>query len=218
MAMNIQDPLERLQVVSEEIHRHFTTAEFFVMNKLMNFMGSLPRCIADPIYIDFTCGLLLGLTASKTASISLSTLPGPKEQLVMNGNPINQIVFSVPPTIDLHAFCTLLSYHDRVTVTLTVDANLFSEAQCNAMLEAFNEDLNAIVASVHDSEAAFSLCWSRMANTVVQTNKRTINAYSWRTSPMSASLSIVMSGTMSVFSAARCANTLESLADWIAAL
>lgn len=100
---------------------------------------------------------MCGLTASKAASISLSTLPGPKEQLVMNGNPINQIVFSVPPTIDLHAFCTLLSYHDRVTVTLTVDANLFSEAQCNAMLEAFNEDLNAIVASVR--ETAFSLCF-----------------------------------------------------------
>ena len=70
---------------------------------------------------------------------------------------INQIVFSVPPTIDLHAFCTLLSYHDRVTVTLTVDANLFSEAQCNAMLEAFNEDLNAIVASVRES--TFCLCF-----------------------------------------------------------
>lgn len=54
MAMNIQDPVERLHVVGEEIHRHFATAEFFVMNKLMNFMGSLPRFIADPIYIVFT--------------------------------------------------------------------------------------------------------------------------------------------------------------------
>lgn len=54
MAMNIEDPVERLKVVGAEIHKHFTTAEFFVMNRLMNFMGSLPRCIADPIYIGFT--------------------------------------------------------------------------------------------------------------------------------------------------------------------
>lgn len=78
----------------------------------------------------------------------------------MNGNPINQIAFSVPPTIDLHAFCTLLSYNDRVTVTITVDANLFSEAQCNAMLEAFNEDLTAIVRSVDSASVAWCVCGS----------------------------------------------------------
>lgn len=76
----------------------------------------------------------------------------------MNGNPINQIAFSVPPTIDLHAFCTLLSYNDRVTVTITVDANLFSEAQCNVMLEAFNEDLTAIVRSVDSASIAWCVC------------------------------------------------------------
>ena len=96
----------------------------------------------------------------------------------MNGNPINQIAFSVPPTIDLHAFCTLLSYNDRVTVTITVDANLFSEAQCNAMLEAFNEDLTAIVKRVDGvsivwcclfkSGAALPIPLQKQSNSVVK--------------------------------------------------
>lgn len=53
--MNVADPLERLTTVRDSIHAIYRSAELVVINNLMNFLGSLePRCVADPIYIDFT--------------------------------------------------------------------------------------------------------------------------------------------------------------------
>lgn len=52
--MNIKDPMERLEYTAKTIHERLSTAEFIVINNFMNLMGSLPRGIADPIYIDFT--------------------------------------------------------------------------------------------------------------------------------------------------------------------
>ena len=53
--MNIQNPVERAAAIRDSIHKRYTTAELVVVNNLMNFLGSFePRCVADPIYIDFT--------------------------------------------------------------------------------------------------------------------------------------------------------------------
>ena len=65
---------------------------------------------------------------------------------------MNSIAFSVPPTIDLHAFCTLLSYNNQVTVTLKLDALLYSKEQGEAMLNDFNEDLKTIVKAITPSQ------------------------------------------------------------------
>lgn len=54
ISMNIKDPMERLEYTANTIHERLSTAEFIVINNFMNLMGSLPRGIADPIYIDFT--------------------------------------------------------------------------------------------------------------------------------------------------------------------
>ena len=75
----------------------------------------------------------------------MSTLPGPQTPLFINGCKISDLAFSVPPTIDLHSFCTLLSYDNRIIVTITVDAALLSEDQCRHVLDVFNRDLNTIV-------------------------------------------------------------------------
>ena len=88
----------------------------------------------------------------RCASLSLSTLPGPTSRLLIDGNRVNSIAFAVPPTIDLHAFCTLLSYNDQVTVTLTLDSLLFSKEQGDALLENFNEDLKKIVQGLAGEE------------------------------------------------------------------
>ena len=87
----------------------------------------------------------------KTASLSLSTMPGPTSSLFIMENKVSEIVFSVPPTIDLHAFSTLMSYNNRVTVTITVDAALYSKKQADSILETFNEDLKIIVNSISSS-------------------------------------------------------------------
>lgn len=84
----------------------------------------------------------------KTASLSLSTVPGPTSSLFIMENRVSEIVFSVPPTIDLHAFSTLMSYNDHVTVTITVDAALYSREQADSILETFNEDLKTLVQSI----------------------------------------------------------------------
>ena len=84
----------------------------------------------------------------KTASLSLSTVPGPTSSLFIMENRVSEIVFSVPPTIDLHAFSTLMSYNDHVTVTITVDAALYSKEQADGILETFNEDLKTLVQSI----------------------------------------------------------------------
>ena len=53
MSMNIKDPIERLEYTANIIHQRLSTAEFVIINHFMNLMGSLPRFIADPIYVDF---------------------------------------------------------------------------------------------------------------------------------------------------------------------
>ena len=60
-------------------------------------------------------------------------------------NRVSDIMFSVPPTVDLHVFCTLLSYDDRVTVTMTVDSALYSQEQTEELLAMFNEELACVV-------------------------------------------------------------------------
>ena len=60
LPMNIQDPVERVSLIRDHIHKRYETAELIVVNNLMNFLGSFePRCIADPIYIDFTYVLIV---------------------------------------------------------------------------------------------------------------------------------------------------------------
>lgn len=65
------------------------------------------------------------------------------------GCEVSDLAFSVPPTIDLHSFCTLLSYDNRVIVTITVDSTFLSEEQCQNVLATFNRDLNTLVESVY---------------------------------------------------------------------
>lgn len=148
ISLNIQDPVERLEYTANTIHERLTTAEFVVINHFMNLMGSLPRMIADPIYIDFTYDRIECVKCSRCASISLSTLPGPQRPLVMVGSKVTELAFSVPPTIDLHSFCTLLSYNNQVTVTITVDAAFLSEEGCRSVLDCFNNELNTLVRSL----------------------------------------------------------------------
>lgn len=59
MSMNIKDPVERLEYTANIIHQRLSTAEFVIINHFMNLMGSFPRFIADPIYIDFTFLIVL---------------------------------------------------------------------------------------------------------------------------------------------------------------
>lgn len=63
----------------------------------------------------------------------------------MAGVPLRTLAFSVPPTLNLHAFFTLLSYNDHVTVTVTADSALFSEEVCATLLEHFNQELVTLV-------------------------------------------------------------------------
>lgn len=53
--MNVAGPAGATDDGTRQLHAIYRSAELVVINNLMNFLGSLePRCVADPIYIDFT--------------------------------------------------------------------------------------------------------------------------------------------------------------------
>lgn len=126
---------DRLQIFRKELMKHFMSAEIVVTNQLMNFLGVVPRIVADPLFTNF----------SRCASTSLSTMPGPVVPCFFAGSEIRQCFFGVPPVVSIHSFCTLLSYNDRVMVTVTTNNEMYSDERLKTFMKAVDQEISDIL-------------------------------------------------------------------------
>lgn len=54
LEMRRLEATERLKGVSEALRRHLGPAEVVAVNHLINLSGSLPRFLADPLFVSFS--------------------------------------------------------------------------------------------------------------------------------------------------------------------
>jgi hypothetical protein len=96
-------------------------------------IGSLPPAIEDPAMALF----------SAKASLVVSNLPGPREQLYMEGAPVTQLLFWVPQAGSIGVGVSILTYRDQLQFGVIADRNLIPEPA--ELVEQLHEELERLI-------------------------------------------------------------------------
>jgi len=114
LPIGIRHPLERLYAMRAQMQALKGSRQPLATLLLLATVGSLPAPIEDPA---------LALFSAK-ASLVVSNLPGPREQLYMAGVPISQLLFWVPQAGSIGVGVSILTYRNQVQFGVIADRNL----------------------------------------------------------------------------------------------
>jgi len=103
--------------------------------KLIGLFGWLPKCVGK---------MLWGPLANKV-SVSMSNVPGPQFAMEWCGNPVQYMIFFVPPTGSISLFVTIATMKGEVNVGMGVDATLLDQEALRALTgKLFEEEIEEL--------------------------------------------------------------------------
>ena len=135
LPLGIDDPLERLAEVKRRMDELKSSLQPVVALGLLTAIGLLPGRL-QPLPVQFF---------GSKASLVLTNVPGPREQLYLAGEPLRRAMFWVPQSGRLGLGVSILSYAGEIMVGVASDAGLVPDPQ--AIVEAFEAELTALTAA-----------------------------------------------------------------------
>jgi WS/DGAT/MGAT family acyltransferase len=117
LPIGIRHPLERLYAMRAQMQGLKGSRQPLATLVLLATVGSLPAAIEDPAMALF----------SAKASLVVSNLPGPREQLYMAGVPVSQLLFWVPQAGSIGVGVSILTYRNQLQFGVLADRNLIAE-------------------------------------------------------------------------------------------
>lgn len=136
LPISIPHPLERLYAVRRTMQALKGSPQPLVTLGVLAAVGSLPPAAEDPA---------LALFSAK-ASLVVSNLPGPREQLYLGGVPISQLLFWVPQAGSIGVGVSMLSYHEQVQLGVIADRHLI--AAPGELVELMKSEFERLVLTV----------------------------------------------------------------------
>ena len=133
LPLGIDEPQARLLEVKRRMDELKSSLQPLVAFGALNAIGFLPSRL-QPLPVQ--------MFGSK-ASMVLTNVPGPREQLYLAGEPLKQAMFWVPQSGRMGLGISILSYAGEVLVGVASDAGLVPDPQ--ALVEAFHSDLNDLL-------------------------------------------------------------------------
>ncbi|MEA3336199.1 MAG: wax ester/triacylglycerol synthase family O-acyltransferase [Chloroflexota bacterium] len=132
LPIGVEDPVDRLRELKRRMDDLKGTTEPLVAFGILNMMGMMPDRLED---------VVAGMFGTK-ATLVMTNVPGPREQLYLAGAPIEQMVFWVPQSGRLGLGISILSYNGQVTVGVASDTGLVPDPE--VILHGFREELHAL--------------------------------------------------------------------------
>ena len=133
LPLGIDEPQARLLEVKRRMDELKSSLQPLVAFGALNAIGFLPSRLQP---------LPVRMFGSK-ASMVLTNVPGPREQLYLAGEPLKQAMFWVPQSGRMGLGISILSYAGEVLVGVASDAGLVPDPQ--ALVEGFHSDLNDLL-------------------------------------------------------------------------
>lgn len=137
LPIGIDDPFERLLAFKAQMDGIKHSAEAVVTFGILNTVGMVPSLLEQPIIDMF----------GTKATLVLTNLPGPRQQLYMAGKPLRDIMFWVPQAGRLGLGISIMSYNGSVYIGVASDAGLIPDAQ--ALVDGFYAEFAELLDLVH---------------------------------------------------------------------
>ena len=153
LAIGSDDPLQRIRLTKARMDELKRSPEPAAILALFNIFGRGPKAVED---------IAVQLFGTK-ASLVMTNVAGPKEQLYLAGVPIDRVMFWVPhPGRELGMGISILSYRDRATLSVVADAHLVPDPQ--AITAEFHHEFATMLAAaqrIKEKPAATKIVTSR---------------------------------------------------------
>ena len=130
MPVSLADPLDRLTATKHHMDVLKNSPEPFIVYQILGLVGSLPLDIARQVTTWF----------STKASMVLTNVPGPRQQLYFAGTPLKSLMFWVPQSGEIGLGISIISYNGEVMVGLMVDEQLVSDPA--ALIRGFEREVD----------------------------------------------------------------------------
>jgi diacylglycerol O-acyltransferase / wax synthase len=147
IATHIEDPVERLETISENTHRGKTYQGALSARSLAKMAEAIPFGIANQaarLYSRFGISEM----HKPVFNVAITNVPGPKIPLYINGHKMITVMGSAPIIDGMGLIITIFSYDGHVTVSPLSDANSMPDLDVftKYILESANELEAAILA------------------------------------------------------------------------
>jgi len=129
--------LDRARTIASLVHDMKGSPEPLLAQKITGLFGLLPRQLSDPIWNSL----------SNKVSISVSNVPGPKFPMKWSGVQIKNAQVWVPPVGTISTFALITSVENNISLSLGMDAAVFSKDDAGFITRAFDEELSAITSA-----------------------------------------------------------------------
>nr|XP_061810409.1 putative diacyglycerol O-acyltransferase Mb3154c [Nerophis lumbriciformis] len=129
LPVGIADPAERLAELQRRTTALKGSVEAGVVYGFLHAMGRSPRWVHQ---------LVLKIFGMKATAV-VTNVPGPRQQLYLCGQPINDMLFWVPQAGRLGLGISIASYNGQVRLGVTTDASLVPEPI--EIVNAFHDEL-----------------------------------------------------------------------------
>jgi WS/DGAT/MGAT family acyltransferase len=135
LPLGVEDPIERLAEVKRRMDDLKASVMPVVAFGVLTAIGYLPVAL-QPVTV--------GFFGSK-ATLVLTNVPGPREQLYLAGQPLRRPMFWVPQSGRLGLGVSILSYAGEVSVGVASDVGLVPDPE--TIVDGFTEELAALMAA-----------------------------------------------------------------------
>lgn len=137
LAIRSRDPLARVRLTKARMDKLKRSPEPAAILALFNLFGRGPKAVED---------FAVRLFGSK-ASLVMTNVAGPKEDLHLAGVPIDRVLFWVPhPGRELGMGISILSYKGYATLSVIADAHLVPDPE--AITTQFHREFDTMLAQV----------------------------------------------------------------------
>lgn len=96
----------------------------------------------------------------RRGSFSVSVIPGPKEVVRMQGNPVTSIINMVPPIGNEEVHCSVMCYANKISVSITSDNSQLRKEDIVSLLSLCNSNL----LSIQSRLSSFRICLNKHTN------------------------------------------------------
>jgi diacylglycerol O-acyltransferase len=134
LPVSVADPGERLTELKRRMDALKGSAEPGVVFLILQSIGRAPRWLHTRVVQMF----------SSKASIVMTNVPGPTEEIHMGGGPVETLMFWVPQAGDIGLGLSILSYNGRVRVGICADAAYVPDP--SRLVDAFEAEFESLAA------------------------------------------------------------------------
>lgn len=121
LATNVEDPIERLEIIHENTVQGKTKNKAVGAKKLTKLANAVPFGLAN-----LAAGIYSRYNLSKLHNplfnVTISNVPGPQFPLYLNGHKVLSVMAMAPVIDGLGLIINILSYNGEVTISSTADA------------------------------------------------------------------------------------------------